>query len=273
MKKILASLGYVVAAIVGVVLTQPVANAAGTVILEGSDAIEFHCAEFNVAGACTYAGQVWKALDGASGKHIAVIEGNDPIALASYGSGVTIDNFTSVAAALAAGGGSLNGFAAVYFEGDDTDNEGPEGDTAISAAGAVSTIQTYLGAGGTVMIEDYDGGAAFGPIVGRSGTTGINNGGCSDGETVTALGTTNGFTQPPVLGCWEHQGYDESVFGPLGFTLSFFDAASDEGGKGFSGLLSTGVTLSAPTPEPSTFMLLGFGLAAAGIIGRKRVRG
>jgi hypothetical protein len=272
MKKILASLGYVVAAIVGMVLTQPVAHAAGTVILEGSDAIEFHCAEFSVAGACTYAGQVWKALDGASGKHIAVIEGNVPVALASYGSGVTIDNFASVAAALAAGGGSLNGFAAVYFEGDDGDNEGPEGNTAISAAGAVSTIQTYLAAGGTVMIEDYEGGAAFAPIVGTSGK-GISPTTCDDGEKVTALGLANGFTQPPVIGCWEHQGYDESVFAPLGFTLSFFDAAPSAGGAGFSGLLSTGVTLSASTPEPATFMLLGFGLGAVGLIGRKRMRG
>jgi hypothetical protein len=272
MKKV-SYLGYVFAAIVGMLFGQSAASAAGTVILEGSDAIEFHCAEEGLSGACTYAGQVWKALDGSSKLPIAVIEGNSPVALASYGSGITVDNFTSVAAALAAGGGSLKGYAALYFEGDDGDNEGPEGDTAISAAGAVSAVQSYLGGGGTVMIEDYGGGAAFAPIVGTSGTTGINNGNCSDGETVTATGTANGFTQPPTLGCWEHQGYQESVFAPLGFTLSFFDAAPDEGGAGWSGLLSTGVTLSAPTPEPTTLTLLGLGLAAAGLLGRKRMRG
>jgi hypothetical protein len=240
---------------------------AGTVILEGSDSIEFHCSEFGVPGACTYEAQVWKALDGSSGLPIAVIEGNDPIAATSVGSGITIDNFTSVAAA-----GPLSNYAAVYFEGDDGDNEGPEGDTAISAPGALALTQAYLAGGGTVMIEDYGGGAAFAPIVGTSGTAGINNGGCSDGETVTALGLTNGFTQPPAISCWEHQGYEESVYAPLGFTLSFFDAASDEGGAGWSGLLSTGVTLtgSTATPEPSSFLLLALGLAGLMFVSRKK---
>jgi PEP-CTERM motif-containing protein len=247
------------ALLLGVPLMFTNLASADTVILEGSDAIAFHCGEFAVAGACTYAAQVWKALDGSSGLPIAVIEGNVPIALASYGSGITIDNFTSVAAA-----GSLSQYAALYFEGDNGDNAGPEGDSAISVAGAQTAVAAYLAAGGTVMIEDYQGGSPWAFAVGTSGT-GVVSVGCSDGETVTAAGLANGFTQPPTIGCWEHQAYQESVFAPLGFTLSFFDAPSAY--PGYSGLLSSGRTLTGSTvPEPSSLLLFG---TIAGLIGWK----
>lgn len=254
---------------------------AGTVILEGSDAITFHCGAGSFTpGACTYESQVWKALDGASGKPIAVIEGSVPVALTSEGSGITIDNFASVAAA-----GTLSNYAAVYFEGDAGDNEGPEGDTAIMAAGAASTVSAYVSGGGTVMIEDYSGGAAWDSIVGTTGGANthvagafggslVTSSSCTDNETVTALGTANGFTQPPAIGCWEHQAYDESFFGGLGFTLSFFDAAPNmvSSKTGWSGLLSTGVTLTGATPEPGTLLLLAVGLIGVFVLAGRRSR-
>jgi len=255
---------------------------AETVILEGSDAIAFHCGSLSVAGACTYAAQVWKALDGSSGKPIAVIEGSSPIPLGSYGSGITIDNFATVAAA-----GTLSNYAALYFEGDLGDDAGPEGDVAISAPGASAAVSAYLTGGGTVMIEDYTGGAAWDFAVGAGGTgsahvagafggSAATTDGCDDGEKVTATGTANGFTQPPAIGCWTHQSYDESFFGPLGFTLSFFDSPPGMVGgakTGWSSLLSSGKTLTASTPEPSSLLLFGTVLLGlSGVAKRKLYR-
>lgn len=278
MFKTVVSRALQVAPVAILALGMHAANA-GTIILEGSDAIEFHCAGEAIPGACTYAGQVWKALDGASGKPIASIEGSSPIALGSYGSGITIDNFATVAAA-----GSLSQYAALYFQGDAGDDGGPEGDVAISAAGAAAAVTAYLAAGGTVMIEDYGGGAPWAFAVGASGDSNIAGYGggspvgsdsCDDGETVTALGTTNGFTQPPAIGCWEHQAYSTSFYGALGFTKSFFDAGPgmvSGATTGWSGLLSSGSTLTASAPEPASMMLMGTGLACLGFFGRRRIK-
>lgn len=257
---------------------------AGTVILEGSDAITFHCGSGTSGGACTYEAQVWKALEGPSSKAIAVIDGSVPIALNNEGTGITIDNFASVAAAAAFGSGGLSQYAAVYFEGDGGDNEGPSGDTAI-LADTTGLTKAYVSGGGTVMIEDYAGSAAWDSIVGTSGgaPSGSVDGSfatgfvCSDNETVTALGTANGFTQPPAIGCWEHQAYNESFFGSLAtpFSLSFFDAAPDIVGgatTGWSGLLSTGVTLTGAAPEPGTLLLLAVGLIGVFVLAGRRSR-
>ncbi len=255
-------------------LCAPGTMQAGTVILEGSDAIGFHCPSGN-ASACTYTGQVWKALDGSSGLPIAVI--GDVAGIGSQGSGVTITDFTSVAAA-----GSLSKYAALYFLA--TGGCCTENDSLITAAGATAAVTAYLNSGGTVMIENYIGGTAWDFVVGAGGLADTSNNiagygtndpsfSCTDGETVTPLGLANGFTQPGAIGCWEHQAYRQSFFAALGFNESFFNADPTAGeGPGYSGLLSNGNTLTGGTgtPEPASILMMSAGLVGLGALVRRR---
>ncbi|MEY2114288.1 MULTISPECIES: PEP-CTERM sorting domain-containing protein [Rhodanobacter] len=241
-------------------LIQP-ANA--TVILEGSDAIGLH-SRFGDPNAVAYRDQTWTAIGGSDARPIAAI-GSATLSSGTH----SIVNFASVAAA-----GPLSDYVALYF----ISSGGGccvEDDSLVTASGAEAAISAYLTAGGTVMIENYTGGVAWDFAVGAGGAGnahvsglggGLGGSGCSDGETVTAAGTLNGFTQPSPIRCWSHQAYDQAgFFAALGFTTSYFNGGPDYP-AGFSSLLANGKTVTGggggvSVPEPPTPVLFGLGLA------------
>ncbi|GEM_PF-6396147 len=244
-------------------------TAQATVILEGSDAIGFHSA-FDAAAA-SYRDQAFSAIGGNDARSIAFI-GDSLNGIVSNTH--AISKFSSVADA-----GNLSQYVAVYFEaggGCCSAN-----DSLVSSAAAKTAVSSYLASGGTIMIGNYTGGAewdfAVGSVGGANGHVqgyagGLGGVGCSDNELVTASGVQNGFTQPPVLGCWTHQAYDQAgYFAALGFTKSYFDAGSDYM-PGFSSLLSNGNTVTGDLPEPGSLALLGLGLAGFAAVRRVRAK-
>jgi len=242
--------------LLGTLASTPAAAAGpGFIALEGSDSTALHQDP-------QYTPQLFSYLQGSSSLPVLVL-GN-----------VTLLHTGSVATTYVSSlsGVNLANYSAIYIE-------APGGcctadNTVLNGFG--SAVNTFISNGGNLSIENYIGGGYDGVVPGGAaaplgsiagfGTTG---GGaiCTDGELVTALGIAKGFSQPPVDDCWEHQAYEMSYWGPLGYQNLI---ASDPAGYTFadnthigSAFLALGGTLGAPSgvPEPSPWglMLLGFG--------------
>ena len=240
--------------------------AAGFIALEGSDATALH---HDMA----YTMQLFSYLKGASALPVLTV------------GSVDISAITGVPTVLAPSltGLTLSDYSAIYVEspgGCCTANP-----NAIAGFGAA--VSAFIAAGGNFSIENYIGGSYDGVVPGGAGFplgsiqgAGVNNGGigggpnCTDGETINANGLARGFTQPAVLGCWSHQGYQNSYWLPLGYiSLMNSDTAYTyaDGTHVGSSFLAFGGTLGAPTgiPEPLTLSLFGAGLAGAYAMRRK----
>ena len=244
---------------------------AGFIALEGSDATALHHDS-------SYTPNLFSYLHGASALPVLVYNPAGVIDLSGIDGGVAVVNTTTFPTGLSA-------YSAIYIE-------SPGGcctadNTVLNGFGAA--VLAFIAAGGNLAIENYVGGSYDGVVPGGAGSDGTNTAGlgasgggpgCTDNETVTALGFSKGFSQPPVDGCWEHQGYKNSYWNPLGYISliaadpAYFGASSDTAPLlGGSGLLALGGSLgSTSVPEPTSILLLGSSVAVLGITLRKKLK-
>ena len=262
--------GSAVAALIAagsVMVATPAAAAPGFIALEGSDATTFH----HDAG---YSNQLFKYLKGGSAKQVLIYNKSGTFNI--DGSTGFINAYTNDLTTV-----TLSNYSALYIQ---TPGTCCNADNTVLNGFGVG-VNTFLAGGGNLSIGDYTGGIYDGVVpggaapsgtIGGVGGNGATGPGCTDKETVTALGTAKGFSQPAVLGCWSHQGYQNSYWSSFGYVdLIHADPAYtfSDGSHNGSSFLARGGTLGSPSvPEPATWAMLVLGFGGVGALVRNRRR-
>ena len=267
------------AAVAATVLVASPARAAeiGLLILEGSDSQTFHDGQ---AGVMAYSEAFLNGMTSFSSaptKPLLIL--GTGFEVPAHATTVTT-GFVAVAA-LPSLTDMLDNYSGIYITSPGTCcSERP------ISAGDAGIIRSFLEAGRSVAVEDYQGGSVYDVIIGISGAdlgtanshvagSGGGHGGlgsCFDGNVVAAHGSAYGLgpvgSAIPNLGCFGHQAYEAAFFDKYGLnayiatnpTLPGFNVVISNGGGG----------LDEAVPEPVTLSLVGIGLAGLGIARRRR---
>jgi hypothetical protein len=226
------------------------ANAAGKILLTGTDGWELH-------GDGDYGQQVVNYLGG----KVALINDFGVLGATTL-DGVSVTGFSSLPA-------DLTGFTGIEFASPGSCCGDPAFDTTLGIQTGVAQIQAFLAAGGNISIENFSGLSDWAPILGFDPGPGMIYGvggvGCSDPGISTVAGAAAGFNRGVyVEGCFIHQLMDTSFFAAHGY-VAFVDGFS--AGSGQSVLMGSGV------PEPASWAMMvgGFGLIGGAVRARRKV--
>lgn len=247
------------------------AQAAGLIILEGSDAQTYHKLD-------PYSTNFQAGLQKFSSSNLlpvlAVGDAGGPVGSAPAGT-IYSTSIPSLA-------DLLSKYSGLYIMSPGTCCS--ENDAII--VGHQADILAFSAAGRSIGVENFSGGTAFNFLLGLADSVDVNAhvagfdgavgglGTCFDGNFLTPAGAAFGLGAVagplPDIGCFGHQAYEASFFDALGFTDHLAD---NPGLRGYNVVISNGGGgLHEAVPEPATLALFSVALLGLRMGRRKNVK-